>query len=163
MLRVAQRKVDEAWQDLLGCHRLGRLIARGGTLIELLVGLAIDQIANKADLAFLEHAQLTSKQILACLDDLRKLPLMPPVANKIDLGERFMILDMIMLVARQGASSLEDLSRGNSKPPKGSQFSDRLFTHNINWDPAFRNANLWYDRYVAALRVADRTLRVKEI
>src|SRR5262249_29554759 len=36
MLRVSEGKVDEAWQDLLACHRLGRLIARGGALIELL-------------------------------------------------------------------------------------------------------------------------------
>jgi hypothetical protein len=49
MLRVAEGKVDEALQDLLASHRLGRLVARGATLIELLVGLAIDQITNKAD------------------------------------------------------------------------------------------------------------------
>src|SRR5262249_29500864 len=26
MLNVSQRKADEAWQDLLACHRLGRLV-----------------------------------------------------------------------------------------------------------------------------------------
>src|SRR5260370_534837 len=36
MLRVSEGKVDEAWQDLLACHRLGPLIARGCTLIEML-------------------------------------------------------------------------------------------------------------------------------
>ena len=59
MLRVAAGKFDEAWQDLLACHRLGRLVARGGTLIEELVGIAIDVIASNADLAYLEHAGLT--------------------------------------------------------------------------------------------------------
>jgi hypothetical protein len=57
MLRVTEARVDEAWQDLLGCHRLGRLLARGGTQIELLVGIAIDHIATKGDVAFLGHGK----------------------------------------------------------------------------------------------------------
>src|ERR1051326_5404127 len=44
MLRVADGKFDDAWQDLLACHRLGRLLGRGSTLIEGLVGLAINNI-----------------------------------------------------------------------------------------------------------------------
>jgi hypothetical protein len=171
MLRVADGKVDEAWQDLLACHRLGRLIARGGTLIEVLVGIAINQVANEADVAFIDHAKLTSKQVLACLDDLRKLPPMPPLADKIDLGERFMFLDTVMLISRQGtallavnqgASSLEDLGL-NNRPLKGDQAKAKLFTRSVNWDPALRNANRWFDRYVVALRIMDRTARELEL
>ena len=81
MLLLAEERFSEAWQDLLTCHRLGRLIGRGGTMIELLVGIAIEeQIANKADVAFLEHSKLTSKQVSACLEDLQQLPPMPTVA-----------------------------------------------------------------------------------
>src|SRR5258708_6422439 len=93
MLRVAQGKTDEAWQDLLACHRLGRLVARGATMIEMLVGIAIEQIANTSDIVFLDHAKLPSPQILVCRQDLEKLPPMPALADKIDLGERFMLLD----------------------------------------------------------------------
>ncbi len=56
MLCVGERKFDGAWQDLLACHRLGRLFARGASLIEGLVGVSIDAIANSADLAYLEVA-----------------------------------------------------------------------------------------------------------
>src|SRR5262249_7817814 len=59
MLRLGEGKADEAWQDLLACHRLARLVARGATLIESLVGIAIDQLASDADLAYLERANLT--------------------------------------------------------------------------------------------------------
>src|SRR4029077_10871834 len=65
MLRVAEGKFDDAWQDLLASHRLARLVARGATLIEALVGIAIDQIASQADLAYLEHADLNAQQIQA--------------------------------------------------------------------------------------------------
>ncbi|HEV3237508.1 MAG TPA: hypothetical protein VGZ25_11000 [Gemmataceae bacterium] len=32
MLRIQENQFDEAWKDLLACHRLSRLISRGGTL-----------------------------------------------------------------------------------------------------------------------------------
>ena len=86
-----EAKFDEAWQDLLACHRLGRLVARGATLIEGLFGIAIDQTASQADLAYIERANLTSKQVLDRLKDLQNLPPMPPLADKIDIGERHRI------------------------------------------------------------------------
>src|SRR5262249_1923079 len=58
MLQVAQGRPEDAWQDLLACHRLGRLVGRGPTLIEGLVGIAIDTVAGKADLALLDGAKL---------------------------------------------------------------------------------------------------------
>src|SRR6185437_2389098 len=48
MRALAEGRFDDAWQDLLACHRLGRHVARGATLIEALVGIAIDSIAGSA-------------------------------------------------------------------------------------------------------------------
>jgi hypothetical protein len=163
MLRVNEGKVDEAWQDLLACHRLGRQVASGGTVIELLAGIAIDQIACKADLAFLDHAKLELKQVLACLEDLRKLPPMAALADKVDLGERFLLLDTMMMAARYGAPFLQAMSENNWTPDKGDQFKAKLFTRSIDWDPAFRNAKHWYDRFAAGLRITDRTARAQEM
>jgi hypothetical protein len=163
MLRVKQGKPDEAWQDLLACHRLGRLLARGGTLIELLVGIAIDHTAQKADLAFLAHAGLTSKQALACVEDLRKLPPMPAVAEKTALTDRFTMLEVMMLMARHGVQFLEGTLGPSSNPREGNEFTARLFTRSINWDPGLRIANHWIDRFTAALRMEDRTARAQEM
>jgi hypothetical protein len=163
LLRVAEGNIDDAWQDLLACHRLGRLIARGGTLIEMLVGIAMELITDGTDVSFLEHAKLSSKQILACWEDLRTIPPMATVADKINLTERFNFLDTIMLTARHGMPFLEGLSRDNAAPPKGNQFTARLFTQSINWDPALRNANGWFDRISAGLRIADRSSRLQEM
>jgi hypothetical protein len=132
MLRAAEGREKEAWQDLLACHRLGRLLARGGTLIELLVGFAISGVATKADLAFLDHVQLTSNQILVYLEDLRKLPPMPTVADKADLGERFVLLDTMRMAARHGAPFLQSLSESNGKLSEGQEITARLFTRSIN-------------------------------
>ena len=102
MLAVNDGRLADAWADLLACHRLGRLVARGATLIEGLVGIAIDAIASNADLGYLANAKLTTKQTLDCLNDLRTLPPLPPIADKIDVGERFMFLDSVMMIRRGG-------------------------------------------------------------
>jgi hypothetical protein len=162
MLRTAQGQVDEAWQDLLACHRLGRLVSRGGTLIELLIGIAIENVAHRADLIFLEHAKLTSKQVLACWADLEQLPPLGTVAEKIDLGERFMLLDTIMITARQGLAVVEQASAGRTTPTGKESSLSRLFTRSIQWDPALTAGNDWCDRMVACVRMTDRDARAKE-
>jgi hypothetical protein len=162
MLRLGERNTAAAWQDLLACHRLGRLVGRGATLIELLVGIALDQIASRADLAFIDHAKLTSKQLLACLNDLQQLPPMPSVADKIDLFERFMTLEAMIVVAHRGWPAINDLSGYTAPPPKEDDLMGRMFMQSINWDPALKNANRWCDRCVAAARLPDHAAREEE-
>ena len=128
-------------------------------MIELLIGFAIDKIADEADVLFLEHAKLTSNQALACLDDLRHLAPMAAVADKIDLGERLMLLDAIMFTARTWPTSQQGLLSATSSPAPKS----KVFTRNVNLDPAFRNANAWTNRLVGGLRITDRTEREKEL
>src|SRR5262249_25822850 len=152
MLRVGQGAYEDAWQDLLACHRLGRLVGRGGTFIEGLVGIAIDGIATRADLAFLDCAGLEAKRIENCLGDLCQLPSLPGMADKVDLGERFLFLDTTLMIDRHGIAYLEGLAGGLSKD--SNPLADRMLEV-IDWDPALRNANRWYDRLAAAMRGKD--------
>ena len=158
MLRVGEGKLDDAWQDLLACHRLGRLVGRGGTLIEALVGFAIDQIASNADLVYLERADLTSEQIQDRRKDLQGLPPTPPLADKIDLEERFTYLDSAQLVRRSGLGTLDALLNGQ-KPDASAEKALAA----IDWAPVLRNGNRWFDRMAAALRLKDRGEREKEL
>lgn len=61
MLRLGSGQVDAAWGDLLAVHRLGRLANQGPTLIDALVGIAIDAIACRGDNALIAHGRLTSR------------------------------------------------------------------------------------------------------
>jgi hypothetical protein len=160
MLRVGQRRPAAAWEDLLACHRLARLVARGSTLIELLVGVALDAIASRAELAFLDGSKPSAKVVMACLRDLRDLPPMPRVADKLDLGERFMYLDSVMLVQRVGIGSIEALAGG--KPARIDPEAQRALD-GINWDPALRAGNHLYDRMVASMLVKDRAERQRKM
>jgi hypothetical protein len=163
MLKIAEGKTDEAWQDLLACHRLARQLTRGATLVERLVGYALEGVASKGDVEFIQHSKLTSKRLSACSEDLRRLPPIPALADCIDLGERFMLLDMIMMTSHYGPDVMADLAKSPTKPPAGNRFTSGLFTRSINWDQALLTANRWIDRYVEAARIHDRSVRSQEI
>ena len=159
MLRIDEGKHDDAWRDLVACHRLGRLVAQGGTLIEGLVGIAIDAIATGGELAYLEHARLTAAQLRRRLKELQELPAMPAMADKIDLTERFMFMDSMQMVRRGGGKALNELSGGGSSA--GAGLFDWGVLWMIDWRPAARNGNLWYDRMADAARIPDRAERVQ--
>jgi hypothetical protein len=157
MLNAGRNAADDAWQDLLACHRLGRLVGRGGTLMEGLVGVAIEGVASKADLTFLEFTKPTGKGIESCLHDLDELPSFPGVADKVDLAERFLYLDSIMNLDREGVRSI--MAELKLDPNALPQNIPEL----IDWDLALKIGNKWYDRMGAAMRENDRSLKKKKL
>jgi hypothetical protein len=161
MLHTSEGRTEEAWQDLLACHRLGRLVGRGGTGVEVLVGIAINSIASFADEAFLDSARLNAKQARLCLRDLQQLPPLPSVADSTDLFERFMLLDILLKLDRGGIELLQALA--GTPPGHGPDSWGQLVLDNADWDTALRTVNSWYDRIVASLRVKDRAERQKQL
>ncbi|MBV9125600.1 MAG: hypothetical protein JO112_19800 [Planctomycetes bacterium] len=159
MFRLDQGDTDGAWQDLLACHRLGLLVGRGATLIEGLVGLAIDATASRGELAFLDRARPDARRLKTCQRDLEALPPLPSMADKVDLVERFAYLDTILMMDRQGARFLEGFA---GKGAEANLFTD-LLLKDIDWDPALREGNRWYDRLAAAMREKDRAAREKKL
>ncbi|HTU89104.1 MAG TPA: hypothetical protein VMF69_03310 [Gemmataceae bacterium] len=161
LLRAGEGRFDDAWQDLLACHRLGRLVARGATLIELLVGIATDAVADTADLVFLERVDWKAEQINKCLRELKKLPPMPSAADIMDFSERFSSLEIAMMIDRYGPEALKNLS-GNAPAKELSPWA-YLFRARVDYEPALRNINRWCNRITKSLRVEDRTTREKQL
>jgi hypothetical protein len=155
MLRLGEGKADAAWADILAVHRLGRLVGRGGTLIEALVGYAIDGVAAGATLAYLEHPGPTADHLRGRLKDLQALPPIPPVADNIDLGERLFYLDSVRLLRRGRLGP-------DGNPRKADPEEVRRMAA-LDWDLVARDSTTWFDRMVAALRHPARADRVKAL
>ncbi|HXD88923.1 MAG TPA: hypothetical protein VN641_20705 [Urbifossiella sp.] len=155
MLRLGEGKKPEAWADLLACHRLARHTGRGGTLIEALVGYATEAIASGAELAYLENAKLSAKQIQECLKDLQNLPPLPGIADKVDLMERYTFKDSINMIRNGGIKVLEGLDKDVPTEEEINAFAK------LDWTPALKNADKLYDRMVAALRQPTRAERLQ--
>lgn len=152
LLRAHDGKFDDAWADLIACHRLGRHLMHGATFIESLVGIAVRQIAANATLAYLEKADLTSRQVLTKLKELQDLPPVPPAADVADLGQRLMSLDALQLI------------RSGKTGEPGHPTEDELQALDmIEWAPAFRKTNKVYDRLAVAMRLPTRADREKQL
>lgn len=153
MLRTREGKVEEAWQDLLACHRLARLVGQGPTIVEGLVAITLDGIARRGDARLLESDKLTTARIAGIRKDLASLPPIPKMANQIDQAERLLFLDCVATIARKGPGSLSDIF-GGSKESKGMVESTitSLGVACVDWDISLRMGNMWYDRLVEASR-----------
>ncbi len=73
---------------------------------------------------------------------------MRPLTERLDAGERFMALDTLAMLDRHGADALQDVFAG-------SDWTERLLYSTAVWEPALRNANVWFDRIVAASETKD--------
>lgn len=166
MLHAGEGRFDEAWQELLACQRLGRLIACGADHDEFFFGLAITQLAHNANLALLDGVKPTAQQVRSWLRDLQGLPSFPPVADKVDFGLRFTFLNTVTLARRSPIKTLRllELLQGGPRPLPGTVDPEpsQAFIESLDWDSLLRTGNAWYDRAAAALHLSDRAACEKE-
>ena len=92
--RIAVGDIDGAADDIITCKRLGRHLVQGPYLIDMLVGLAIEAMADATGIAgSLEHAP-TRQQIQRLIDEVEQLQPEPDF-DRIIRAERFGALDLI--------------------------------------------------------------------
>lgn len=151
-LHVANNEPEKAWQDLMACHRLARLTSRGPTLIDFLVGVAINSMASHAELRLLSDANLSEQQVDQFLSDLEKLPPMPQVSVNVNVTERMMFLDSVTLMSKGQLNVAELLGDG---PTEDNPFDQPILRSLIDWDVVRKKGNEAYDDVVAALEEKD--------
>ena len=105
MLRLNDGDTQGAWADLLACHRLGRFVGQGPGLVEALVSMTIEGIAYKGDQALLEHGQFDSDQLACMRKELSALPKVTTMVDVMNYGERFICLDVILNMAKEGPNA----------------------------------------------------------
>ena len=163
-MNLALGKIDDVIADSITCHRLGRLLGQGWSLIDSLVGVAIDSIACQADVVVAHHGKLMPEQINKWRQQLKGLTAFPPMVDRIDLGERFTYLDATLSMVRFGPSALNELDGGGGDVAKGSfkeVFSKVMFNMLTDWDDVLRRGNRWYDELAVAGRKPTYQQRIK--
>jgi hypothetical protein len=158
LLRTHEKKYDAAVGDLLACHRLARHVNRGLHIFYVVTGRDFHRIACRATLAFLAANDPPAQQTLDLLGQLRKLPPLPELAEKYDVGQRFYYLDDVRLL-RKG----KPVWRASIDSPKTVKES---VLSAVDWAPALKSGNAWFDKATAAAKLtnpAERRSRFEEL
>ncbi len=164
MWELAEGSQVDAWRDLMTMHRLGRLVGQGPTLIEYLVGVAIESLAIQGELQFLSETKPSAKMLALYRRQLDRLPPRALVADKLDLGERSCFLDCAHRMARC-QMTLREISDGGENNSLIEKLAESVLAQSVDWDEVLKSANKWYDRLAEISRMPDyreRTAAMKK-
>ena len=161
--RIAQGNIDGAIDDQLTMLRLGRQMSRGGTIIQYLIGIAIEGLATAIPVNGNPECPLTEQQTRRLLDGLDALPPRAKTADAYEV-ERYMALDLLQALIRKqitlsGLVSMTDT--GTNEPTT----EDILFTYcarSCNLNVTYRRMNEVYD-LLQTLPAAEFEDRVRTI
>lgn len=155
LLAVSEGRIDDAVRDLMACHRLARLVGQGHFIIDSLVGVAIEAITFEAEIAMLRSGRLADKQLAAYQKEIEALPPLPPVAERVNRAERFVLLDAITYVARRGYKGLKEITDLSEVGGIKEWFNDlkwKVLASLIDWNHVLKKANTEFDRLNVVMR-----------
>ena len=175
MARLGEGDLEGAWSDLQAMHRIARHVSKGFSLIEALVGVAIDTIASQAEMQILSSPHLTDQELKQFQKDLNSLTPLPPIWEKLNEGERFSGLDAVTSLARydndQGffkmlklLDALSGIRNSVDQIPvsgyvnlqNGKQLVRPVaYQIRIDWNTTLKLMNDWYDQLVSATQETD--------
>ena len=145
-LRLGAGDAAGAWSDVQTGWRLARLFGQGMSLVERLTAVAIEAIATETCITMAASEKLTAAEARRFLEQLRRLPGLPDAWDVLNSGERFVTLDLITTIARDGPSVLEPImGQGDNGEDWG-----KLPLLRIKWDPTLRGVNSRFDALVVA-------------
>jgi len=153
MLAVGEGDAARALSDTLAVVRLGRLIASGPTLIEQLVGVAIEARGLLTMRAVIATGKMGAAQYEWLHSTLRAMPQGAHFVEALDHAERYMMLDSLCWVAKDGPAMMQHLSNTAEPPTLAARATNLLWPININ--AGLRYTNEAYDQLVAAARNED--------
>jgi hypothetical protein len=154
MQRLAEGKTEDAWNDLLACHHIARLLGQRPLLINALVSYALDQFTSDTDAAFVLHGKLTPERLMRCRRALADLPALPSARTSI-FSERLFSIDFLRWLAG-GDPEARDMAGGfvfvdTLKETRNKLLADRR----VDWDLVFRAQNVDFDETDKALQLPD--------
>jgi hypothetical protein len=158
MRRAHRNEIEAAWDDLMASRRLGRLVGRGGTLIDALVAFNIDGAGIMSQATLLADAELSPEQCAAMQRDLDEILPLPSLADAFDRGERFQTLELILTMATKGPGAVSGFTGENGVDPL-----NEIAMRRGDWNVALRMVNEWMDRHSAAARIKDPKQRAGEL
>jgi hypothetical protein len=144
--RFAVGDFQNAWQDMLTCHRLARLLGQHGSLIATMVSYSVDANAGRIEEKWLSSGKLTQPQARTMLSDLQALPPLQGVRESLCVGERIVVLDFIGLLATEGIERGLVQVQGFKPGPSQLDSVPAKPERSVDWNQAMIQVNAHFDR-----------------
>ena len=160
MLKLGNADAAGAWDDLLACHRLGRLTARNPLLLTALTSIGFDVSAATCSQSLLVSEHLSVELARQCIADLDALAPPIDIAQIADESMRFEFLDAMQMFA-QGRGGMFNEIAGNAFPHPLPNTPARFAK--TDWSVVLQLGNESYDSIVNALRIPDPQTRRAEL
>lgn len=149
-LAVREGRNDEALNDVRDCRRLARHVASGHSLIEWLVGTAIERFANEATFAILQSGKLTTKQLARLAKDLDGSGPLQSCAEKINNYERLALIDAVTHIRRDGYVALKIFSDLSAVGDWHAKLGWNVVAFFVDWNHVLKMVNAHFDQLHAA-------------
>lgn len=149
MWNLGEGNYEAAWNDLIAIYRWSRLIGQGHTLVEQLISIALEGVANQSTLYLLETPGVPVELLKQMQTDLRTLLPRRTMAGALNGGERIAILSTL-LALREGTTGdayMDDKLRS------------ALTIVSVDWNIPLHDLNAHYDELVAAAKLPTWTER----
>ncbi len=167
MLRLGRGDAAGAREDALAIHRMGRHVAQGWTLIETLVGYALDSIADRCDQQIALSGLLTAEELAAYRTQLHSLGAFQRFAPVVSVGERCMSLDAVVgLTQPQKDSEIFSLLDGRSLAGNsefGKAVQGWLLRTAVDWNVVLAMVNEHFDKTSKAASLPTHFERQKAL
>ena len=139
MMLLGEGQLEESWEDLNACYRLGRHVENGITLIHLFIGYAVENMANECVYQLLESEDLDAELARNILSEYLSLTEMPEMLNVFAEYERLYVLDTMSHLQHMGREAFIE-------------FDLPYIPFCVDWNVGMVDANALYDLIGAAAK-----------
>jgi hypothetical protein len=146
MRRIGDNRLSDAWQDALAIFRLSNHVAKGLTLVEQLVAMALRGIACQSTTVLLSSDHLSNELARQIQHDLNSVAPLANVATCVDQMERISTLDSVVYASIYGFDALSK----NGAPDAKRAAIERS---SVDWNIVLKKLNAEYDEAAAAMRL----------
>jgi hypothetical protein len=160
MLAAGEGRYDDALRDLEVCHKLARLVDPGVNSINTLIASRAERSACVAGAALALRGDLPIESLRRFSDVLDRLAPFGPLAEKVDVGERYTFLDTVGRVGRFGPVALIE---GGMEPSIDSEIRRTIANSVMDWDDLARQGNDYFDQLVGVVDLPSRVERMDAI
>ncbi|HEY4328542.1 MAG TPA: hypothetical protein VGN88_02310 [Phycisphaerae bacterium] len=163
MMNIHEGHFADAQTDIIACHKLGRLFAQNWTLIDYLVGTAIDNAALQADATFVSAPNLPAEARRQFITQIDALAPFPTQTHPLEF-ERYAILDCLIFSAQhpvQAISMIRDVEGGESAALPDWLIGLGAALHPAHYNAVLRKVNVFYDGFIQASKAPGTIEREK--